>query len=347
MKTWDQAVIGKTTSLRDAIKLIDQTGLQIALVVDENMKLEGTLTDGDIRRAILKGLDLLVAVTAVMNSNPIAVNESTDPQEILMLMRDKVLRHMPLVNDEYQVVGLTTFDQLVDKKVKDSPVIMMAGGLGTRLMPLTEYCPKPMLFIGGKPILEHILLNFIEQGFYKFYISVNYMAQSVEDYFEDGSKWGVSINYLYENMKLGTAGALSLLPEDISDQIIVINGDVLTKVQFDSMLSFHEEHSSSATMAVREYDFQVPYGVVELNGYLVAGIQEKPVHSFYVNAGIYILSPDVFRRIPKNTYFDMPTLFQDIVALGKSVSAFPLREYWIDIGRLNELEQAQKEWISN
>jgi NDP-sugar pyrophosphorylase family protein len=221
----------------------------------------------------------------------------------------------------------------------------MAGGLGERLRPLTDSCPKPMLHVGGKPILENILESFIDQGFCNFFISVNYMAEAIIDYFGDGSCWGVSINYLREDKRLGTAGALSLLPSTPEEPFFVMNGDLLTKIRFDSMLQFHKEHKAAATMAVREYDFQVPYGVVKMNGAQIQSIDEKPIHKFFVSAGIYLLAPEVMAHVPNGQHLDMPNLFEQTSSAGGVATAFPLREYWIDIGRLEEFEKAQNEWV--
>lgn len=344
MKDWRQIVVSPETTLRDAIARIDGSGLQLALVLDRDGRLAGVLSDGDIRRAILRGCDLASSTADVMNCNPTTAPASSKRNELLALMRRKVLHHVPLINSEMHVVGLATLDELTGVLERPNWVVLMAGGLGSRLMPLTENCPKPMLQVGGKPILESILESFSEQGFRQFFLSVNYLAHAVRDHFGDGSQWGVDISYLHEDKRLGTAGALSLLPDRPSDPLVVMNGDLLTRVRFDNMLNFHSEHGAAATMAVREYDFQVPYGVVQLNGSNIAAIEEKPVHRFFVNAGIYTLSPEVFEHIPNDTFFDMPTLFDRMLAAGHPTSAYPLREYWLDIGRLEELERAQNEW---
>lgn len=344
MKDWKQIVVSPETTLRDAIARIDGSGLQLALVLDRDGRLAGVLSDGDIRRAILCGCDLATPTAKVMNCSPITAPANATSSELLALMRRKVLHHVPLINSEMHVVGLATLDGLTGVLERPNWVVLMAGGLGSRLMPLTENCPKPMLQVGGKPILESILESFSEQGFRKFFLSVNYLAHAVRDHFGDGSQWGVDISYLHEDKRLGTAGALSLLPERPSDPLVVMNGDLLTRVRFDNMLKFHSEHGAVATMAVREYDFQVPYGVVQLNGSNIAAIEEKPVHHFFVNAGIYTLSPEAFKHIPNGTFFDMPTLFDRMLAAGHPTSAYPLREYWLDIGRLEEFERAQHEW---
>lgn len=344
MKDWRHIVISPSTTLRDAIACIDGSGLQLALVLDSYGRLSGVLSDGDVRRAILRGCDLSQPTSEVMNRHPTTALATTTSTELLAIMRRKVLHHIPLLNTDLVVVGLATLDALTGVLERPNWVVLMAGGIGSRLMPLTENCPKPMLRIGGKPILESILDSFIEQGFRHFYFSVNYMAHAVRDYFGDGSQWGVSIRYLHEDRRLGTAGALSLLPELPQFPLIVMNGDVLTRARFDNMLNFHTEHGAVGTMAVREYDFQVPYGVVQLNGSSIASIEEKPVHRFFVSAGIYALSPEAVHQIPNEAFFDMPTLFERLLAAGHTTSAYPLREYWMDIGRHEEFERAQREW---
>ncbi|WP_205422972.1 MULTISPECIES: nucleotidyltransferase family protein [Chromobacterium] len=344
MKNFRSVIVGQQATLRDAITRIDSSGLQLAVVLHEDGRLAGLISDGDIRRAILRSCDMTTPVAEVMNRNPITAHASTAPNELLMLMRRKVLHHIPLLDDSQCVVDLVTLDALTGMIERPNWVVLMAGGLGTRLLPLTENCPKPMLRVGGKPILENILESFVEQGFHQFYLSVNYLAESIQEYFGDGHRHGANIRYLHENKRLGTAGALSLLPERPEYPLIVMNGDLLTRLRFDQMLKFHEEHSAMATMAVREYDFQVPYGVVNIDGTSITSIDEKPVHRFFVNAGIYTLAPETLNHIPDDTFFDMPTLFERLRADNQATSAYPLREYWLDVGRREELERAQSEW---
>lgn len=344
MKNWKNIIVSPDVSLREAIECIDASGIQLALVVGESMKLLGVLTDGDIRRAILNGFSLTEPVTGVMNKSPKTASIRTSQDEVLAMMRRYTFHHLPLVDDEGKIAGLATLDDFLGVVERDNWVVLMAGGLGSRLRPLTDSCPKPLLNIGGKPILENILEAFIEQGFRKFFISVNYRAEMIKEYFGSGEQWGAQIEYLHEPERLGTAGALSLLKEKPDAPVVVMNADLITKANFGAMLRFHEEHDSTATMAVREYDFQVPYGVVKVEGARILGIEEKPVQSFFVNAGIYILSAAALDSIPQQVFFDMPSLFQNLNGEGKKVSAYPLREYWLDIGRIEEYERAQREW---
>ena len=346
MKDWQQIVVSAETPLGQAIALIDEAGSQMALVVDAAQRLTGVLTDGDVRRAILRGTALSDPVTKVMNVNPTVAPADTPREKILALMRQHVIHHLPLVDQDRHVVGLVTLDDLIGAVERPNWVVLMAGGLGSRLRPLTEDCPKPMLPVGGKPILESIIESFVEQGFRRFFLSVNYKAEMVQDYFGDGSRWGGRIDYLREDRRLGTAGALSLLDARPDAPLLVMNGDLLTRASFDKLLDFHNTQSAAATMAVREYDFQVPYGVVTLDGARVVSIEEKPVQKFFVSAGIYVLSPGALDLLPSGEFFDMPSLFSRLMDEGQNVAAYPLREYWLDIGRIEEFERAQQEWRS-
>lgn len=347
MKSFRNVIVTPQTLLRDAISRIDSSGLQVALVLHDDGRLAGMLSDGDVRRAILRSCDLNTPVAEIMNLNPVTAHICTSTHDLMALMRRGGLHHIPLLDDEKKVADLATLDVLAGISERPNWVVLMAGGLGTRLLPLTEKCPKPMLHVGGKPILESIIESFVEQGFRKFFLSLNYLAESIQDYFGDGGHHGVEILYLHEKKRLGTAGALSLLPDRPTDPMIVMNGDLLTRMRFDQMLKFHEDHAAMATMAVREYDFQVPYGVVNINGTSITSIDEKPVHRFFVNAGIYTLAPESLEHIPADVFFDMPTLFQNLQTNRQTTSAYPLREYWLDVGRLDELERARSEWETN
>ncbi len=347
MTDWKNVVVSPVTPLGDAIARIDAAGIQVALVLDASGRLAGVLSDGDVRRAMLRGQSLQTPTGEVMNPHATSVLAQTPREEMLALMRRQVFHHLPLVDETGRVVGLATLDELIGVVARPNWVVLMAGGLGTRLRPLTEDRPKPLLSVGGKPILETILESFAEQGFKRIFLSVNYKAEMIQNHFGDGGRWGVQVDYLHERSPLGTAGGLSLLPQPPSAPLIVMNGDLLTRMNFDGLLRFHSEHRAAATMAVREYDFQVPYGVVSLDGPSITSIEEKPVQRFFVNAGIYVLSPAVLGHLPSHSFFDMPTLFERLIAAGETTAAYPLREYWLDIGQLEELERAQKEWTGD
>ncbi len=341
MKFWTEICVGPEASIREAIARIDSGAAQLALVVDARRRLLGTVTDGDVRRGILRGVALDAPVSSVMNGSPTTVGPASNRAVILGLMKQTQLRQIPIVDHEGTLLGLETLSELLQPAARDNVVVLMAGGLGTRLRPLTEDCPKPMLRVGERPILETILLSFIEYGFRRFYFSVNYRADVIIDHFGDGSHWDVRIDYLRERERMGTAGALGLLPERPNAPLIVMNGDLLTKVNLDHLLDFHASHRARATMCVREYDFQVPYGVLKLDHHRIVEIEEKPVQRFFVNAGIYVLEPEVPDLLPEGRCFDMPALFGQLIACGEQTAAFPLREYWLDIGRHADFDKAQ------
>ena len=340
MEKWEEVVVSEITSIGETIGRIESTAMQIALVVDARGHLIGVVTDGDIRRALMQGLSIESFICNVMNRAPLTLGMGTSPEDALNYMRRYSIHHVPLTDVDGRLGGVYFIDELIGVVKRPNSVVLMAGGLGARLRPLTDACPKPLLPIGGKPILERILERFIEQGFQNFYIAVNYKAEMIVDYFGDGERWGVNIEYLTESERLGTAGALSLIPQKPEHPLIVMNGDLLTEVDFVAMLRKHQARNAKATMAVREYEMQIPYGVVKVDDGLIHSLQEKPVHKFLVNAGIYVLEPQALDHLPKGAYLDMPTLFESLREAGITL-AYPLDEYWVDIGRLEDLEAVQ------
>ena len=344
MMDWRNLLVSPNTPILHTLEIIDKNARQIALVADENDRLLGTVTDGDIRRGLLKGKALQDPISMIMNSFPTVASPYETRENILGLMKIKKIHQIPIVDEEARIIHVEVLNDLLRPKRKDNWVVLMAGGLGTRLHPLTHDCPKPLLKVGNKPLLETILQSFIDQGFHRFYISVKYKAEMIREYFGDGSKWGISIRYLQEQDSLGTAGALSLLPEIPAEPFFVMNGDLLTKVNFEQLLDFHKAYQAQATMCVREYDHQVPYGVVRLDKHRLTSIEEKPTQRFFVNAGIYVLSSGVLDTIPHNQYFDMPSLFDNLMKARLETIAFPIREYWLDIGRMADYERANIEF---
>jgi dTDP-glucose pyrophosphorylase/predicted transcriptional regulator len=344
MNRWKEILISPDITIIKAIEIIDTSSLQIALVVNDTGKLLGTVTDGDIRRAILKGVALANPVSTIMYCEPTIAYGHESREAIIATMKTKQLRQIPLVDEAGCVIGLDVWDDIVNTPKRENLVFLMAGGLGSRLGELTRDCPKPLLHVGNKPVLETILENCKEYGFSRYCISVNYKADMLKEYFGDGSRWGIDIEYIEENKRLGTAGALSLLPERPSLPLLVMNSDVLTKINFKHLMDFHEEHTSVATMCVREYDFQVPYGVVKIDNQKLQGIEEKPVHRFFVSAGINVLNPDVLNFVPKGEYFDMPSLFEKMLKQKIDTSVFPIHEYWLDIGKIDDYERANGEY---
>jgi len=343
MKDWKKMLVSPTATILKVVEAIDAGALQIALVVDENRRLLGTVTDGDIRRGILRGVALSEAVEKVMRQKPVVVSSDKEREEILSLMKKRQIRQIPILDRQGRVVGIEVLDDLIGMRPKGNWVMLMVGGLGTRLRPLTDECPKPLLKVGTKPILEIILESFIEYGFRKFNLAVNYKDEMIKDYFGDGSRWGVEIRYIQEAMRMGTAGALTLLPDKPKDPVVVMNGDLVTKVNFDQLLEFHKELKAQATMCVREYDLEVPFGVVQIENHKILNVDEKPVQKFFVNAGIYVLEPEILEMIPKESFYDMPNLFNKLLAEKIETVAFPVREYWIDIGRMEDLTKVSGE----
>ena len=344
MKSIENLKLKQNTTIKEALEIIDKAAMQIALVIDENDKLLGTITDGDIRRGFLKGLNLDSSIESVIFKTPTIAKISDTKEEILKRALSKKLYQIPIVDDSGKLVDIEDLAALLKVNNRRNRVILMAGGLGTRLRPLTENIPKPLLKVGNKPILETIIENFAKYGFANITISVNYKADMIKEYFGDGSKLGVNIDYIEETKRLGTAGALSLIKNRPQEPFFVMNADLLTNVNFSHLLDFHSFENSIATMCVREYDYQVPYGVIETNGSDIVSIKEKPIQSFFVNAGIYTLSPQVFEIIPKNEFYDMPTLFEDMIQKELKTISFPVHEYWMDIGRMADFEQAQVEY---
>ena len=344
MKDWEELLVDPELSIFKVIEVIDCSGVQIALVVDENRHLLGVITDGDIRRALIKRLDLAEPAKSVMNVHPETVSLTDSDQQIISKMKALTLRHLPVVDAKGQVVDLKMLDTLLKKEKHENYVVLMAGGLGKRLGELTTHCPKPLLRLGNKPILQTIIESFEQSGFYKFFISLNYKAQMIEQHFGNGDALNIQIDYLKEDKKLGTAGALSLLPEKIDEPIIVMNADLLTKVNFQSLLDFHHSHNADATMCVTEYDFQVPFGVVQTNEVEIATLDEKPIHRCLVNAGIYVLNPDILKLIPKNKNYQMTDLFNEVIKRKLKAVTFPIREYWLDIGCPEDFVRADAEY---
>ena len=344
MKNIENIKLRQNATIKEALEIIDSGAMQIALVVDDNDKLLGTLTDGDIRRGILRGLDLDSSIETIVFKEPAIAKISSTKEEILKIALSKKLHQIPIVDDNGIVLDLKEIDELVEPKIKTNRVILMVGGLGTRLRPLTQDTPKPMLKVGNKPILQTIVEKFAEYGFVNITMCVNFNASIIRDYFGDGKEFGVNIDYVLEQKRMGTAGALSLLKERPSEPFFVMNGDLLTNVNFEHIFNYHTLNKATATMCVREYDYEVPYGVVKMNDNKITAIAEKPVQKFFVSAGIYMLSPEILDLIPQDEFYDMPTLFEKAIAQNKNVISFPIHEYWIDIGRLEEYHKANEEY---
>jgi dTDP-glucose pyrophosphorylase len=340
---WEKAKIQAESTVEDAIKLLNVNSLRIALVVDSQDKLLGTLSDGDIRRGILKGLSLANSINTIVNRDPIVVYSRNSTQEAAYLMIKHKIQQIPILNEDRQVLGIHLWDQVNEIDELPNVMVIMAGGKGERLLPQTERCPKPMLLVGGKPILERIILRAKKSGITRFIIAIHYLGDVIEDYFGNGEEFGVEITYLRENSPLGTAGALSLIEETPRYPILITNGDVLTDINYADVVDFHVKNNASATVAVRSYEIQNPFGVVETDGLEITSYIEKPVIYSLINAGIYVLEPIALSEVPRNTKFNMPELLDLLMKEDRKVIAYPAHERWLDVGIPEELSKAEKE----
>ncbi len=339
MNDWIKVSLKISDSLEKAISVLHHGGMQVAIVIDNKNMLLGTITDGDIRRALLNHLSMDSPVEDIMNNNPTVAQTSDSKEAIMLKMKSRDLLHIPIVNENNELVGLETLKHLTYNKRYDNPVVLMAGGFGKRLHPLTEGIPKPLLKVGAKPILETIINRFKKAGFHNFYISTFYKANKIHEYFGDGSSLGINITYVEEDKPLGTAGAIGLLPKDIPNlPILMMNGDVLTKVNFEHLLEFHLKQNAIATMCIREYDVQIPFGVVDVKDQKAHNFLEKPVKKFFVNAGIYVLNQEIISKVKVDSYIDMPDLLAQQIEGGQNVNVFPIHEYWKDVGHMEEYQ---------
>lgn len=344
MNKLDSILLPQNALVRDALKHIDAGSSQLAIIVDQDRRVLGVVTDGDVRRGLLSGITLEDPVDRIMNRNPKIARARASDDEIQALMRREVIHQVPILDEDGRIVALRTIDTFVAAERLENKVVLMAGGLGKRLRPLTETVPKPMLSVGGRPLLETLVQSFLDQGFYRFDFSVNYRAETIEEYFGNGFRFGAEIGYLREKEALGTAGSLSLMAKRPGDPFFVMNGDILTSINFRHMLDFHRQNGGAATMAVFEKGFDIPYGVVQIDGDKLVAIREKPTHNVFINAGIYILEPRVLDRIKRGAVLDMPDLFAQMVDDGETISTFPIREYWRDIGQHRDLDLAEQDF---
>ena len=334
-------------TIKEAVEKIERSKFKIVLVIDQNNILKGTVYDGDIRRALLKGLSLSCKIDKVMSRNYIKVSQQVTYKEVKLIMQKNSIFHIPVTDEEDKLLGLHILDNYAfekDLKIYPNPVLLMAGGRGERLMPLTENCPKPLIEINGKPLLEIILEKCVKSGLRKFYISVHYLSDQIINYFGKGEKWDISISYLHEDKPMGTAGALSLLPKTINHPVLIMNGDILTKINIPQFLEFHENNSADITIAGSEHYYKSPYGVVEVDGINFKSIVEKPTFKNFINAGIYILNPSIIKDLNDEDYLDMPDLLNKRLGEDFKKIVYPIHEYWLDIGRIDNLNKAQVEW---
>lgn len=340
---WGKTLLFLDSTIKEAIEVLNGAASKIVLVTDETGTLIGTISDGDIRRGLLKGYAIADSVKHIVNTNPVVVSMDVNKQEVGRLMLQHSIQQIPMIDVNRKVVGLHFMQDFFSQESRDNLFVVMAGGKGTRLLPKTKDTPKPMLKIAGKPVLEHIILGARNEGFRNFVISVNYLSEIIKEYFGDGSSFGVHIEYLQENHPLGTAGSLSLLEPLPSDPIMVTNGDVLTDVRYGNILDFHQLHGAFATMAVQIHEWQNPYGVVQTDGLNVIGYEEKPITRTSINAGVYVINPQALLFLQKDSPLSMPTFFEFMRSQGHKILAYPIHEKWSDIGRHTDLERVVAE----
>ena len=340
---WRKAILNTDTNIQQAIRNLDQVGIKIVMVVNDAGELEGTISDGDIRRGLLKGLDLNSSIESVTRHNPLVVPPEMGRDMVMQLMVANKIQQIPVVNEHRHVVGLHLWDEITTPPTRTNLMVIMAGGMGTRLRPHTENCPKPLLPVAGKPMLEHIIERAKREGFSHFVLAIHYLGNMIEDYFGNGERLGVKIDYLREQSPLGTAGALGLLAPYPDSPFVVTNGDVITDIRYGELLDFHIRHEAAATMAVRVHEWQHPFGVVQTQGVDIVGFEEKPVARSHINAGVYVLEPDALCVLSADTHCDMPTLFERLQVQAKRTVAYPMHEPWLDVGKPDDLKQANTE----
>jgi len=338
---WRKAILPAHATIQQVISNLDHVAIKIVLVVNEEGELQGTISDGDIRRGLLKGLDLNSPITNVIHRNALVVPPEMTRETVMQLMVANKIQQIPAVDERRRVVGLHLWDEIATPPVRPNLMVIMAGGMGTRLRPHTENCPKPLLLVAGKPMLEHIIESAKLEGFSHFVLAIHYLGQMIEDHFGNGERMGVQIDYLREQSPLGTAGALGLLNPRPEVAFVVTNGDVITDIHYGELLDFHMRHNAAATMAVRVHEWQHPFGVVQTQGVEIVGFEEKPVARTHINAGVYALDPDALNVLACDARCDMPTLFERLQAQAKRTVAYPMHEPWLDVGRPDDLVAAK------
>lgn len=337
---WSQAVVPIGSTIQQVIRNLDEVAVKIVMAVNDAGELQGTISDGDIRRGLLRGLDLNSPIASIIHRTPLVVPPEMGRETVLQLMVANKVQQIPVVDENHRIVGLHLWDEITTPPAKSNLVIIMAGGMGTRLRPHTENCPKPLIPIAGKPILEHIIERAKAEGFSRFLLAIHYLGHMIEEYFGDGERLQVEINYLREKSPLGTAGALGALDPRPSAPFLVSNGDVVSDIRYADLLDFHVRHRATATMAVRAHEWQHPYGVVQTEGVEIIGFEEKPVARTHINAGVYALDPEALAVLVKYEHCDMPALFERLQLGGKRTVAYPMHEPWLDVGRPDDLKHA-------
>ncbi|EKQ51126.1 MULTISPECIES: nucleotidyltransferase family protein [unclassified Clostridium] len=344
-KDLSNLLVYKNNTIIEAMRLINVNSKGMLFVVDANKKLIGTITDGDIRRAILSGHQLSESIEEIYNTNCIFSSSDISLDELKKQFIDNKIKLLPVVDKNKTVINYFEIDDLIDynRLEKENSVLIMAGGLGTRLRPFTDNIPKPMLKVGDKPILQTIIEQFRNYGFKNILISVNYKSDIIENYFRDGSDFGVNIKYIKESKRLGTAGAIGIASNYLTKPFFVINGDILANVNFYNLLQYHVENNYKMTIGSRLYETQIPYGVLNVDEACVTSLEEKPIINHLVNGGIYVLEPEVIKNIPKEKYFDITELIDMLINKKERVGSFPITDYWMDIGKVEDYYRANEE----
>lgn len=336
-------LVSPDASLQQVLAAIDRGGIELTFVADERERVIGTLSDGDVRRAILSGvpLDRPGAAAAAMCKRFTFVDPETPRAEVLDRMRAQTISQIPVLDRNRRMLGLHLLRDLIGAGERPNCALIMAGGQGLRLRPYTETVPKPMLTVAGRPILERLVLHLIGYGIRDIFLSIHYLGHVIEEHFGDGSAFGCRIRYLRERKPLGTGGALSLLPKRIAHPLLVMNGDLVTGARIDQVLDFHTAGQYALTVCLRPYAVEIPFGVAQVRGERLVGLREKPTEQMLVNTGIYVVSPSLLPSIPRATEYPITRLAESCFERELPVGAHVLQDDWIDIGRHDELRRAR------
>lgn len=345
MNNWQNLLVSENESIKNVMALFEKNGAQIAIVTDQNKKLLGTVTDGDIRRGILKDISINDSIKKIMHISPVFIKNTIPEKEVIKILNCFELKYLPIVNENNILCGVYSKSDFIGSPLKRNSVVIMAGGEGLRLRPVTNHLPKPLVDINGTPIIEKLIINLIDQGFQNFFISINYLGDMIKNYFGDGKKWGVNIQYLKENKKLGTAGSLTLLKKT-KDDILIVNGDLVTNVNFSRILENHIRENAVVSIATQKVMFRVPYGVINYKNTIVSSLEEKPILSYSINCGIYTVSPKVINEIEKDESIDMTCLINRLLKKKNKVVLFPIFENWNDIGNISDLERIRGNYLN-
>lgn len=335
--------IKQDATIKEVMGIIDENLIGGVFIIDNENRVKGVMTDGNIRRALLKGYNMDEGITGLYSESYKYVNKFVSKKKVKELMLKYKIRQVPVVDDENRIVDLYFLDDVISYDKKDNYVFILAGGLGTRLRPLTDNIPKPMLKVGKKPILEHIIEQFKEYGYKNFIISLNYKGNVIEEYFGDGKNLDINIEYVRETKKLGTAGSIKLAENKLDKPFIVINGDILTGIDFDGFFNYHMKNKHDITVGVRNYDMKIPYGVIVMEDKLIKSLQEKPSYNFYINSGVYVLNKSVVKHIPKDKEYNMTDLIEKVIELGGRCGTYSITEYWSDIGQIDDFKKANED----